>query len=879
MLRNLLFCFWALLASPAFAQWTVQNTGTNAPLFALSQNGTHWLAGSLGTVLYSDNNGASWVERELRDPVSNLPIAADVRCVRLLSPQSGLASGTFLLGNTQMVAVSNNAFASLGIIPINSGGGYPRLLYDWSFPQPGVGFACGANYSLVKTNDGGQSWSLANNSGAELFGIDFFDENHGIAVGAYTLLLTSNGGANWQTLPAPTVFLDVSMASASVVFAISENQLYRSTDGGQNWLPAGVPPLFGLKCVEALDEHSVLLGTTFGIFKVDDDGQAWSVYPETQIELPNFNYVGINQLYRSGNSWWAACDHGYLMKGSDTGPAQPLAIASTSSSGGGCDTFYYQATAFAGNTWSLQWWLGDQLLSTAAQLNLTFTQTVVDTLRLIVDNGSATDTAFWPIAQEVFVDVPEILPPQVETCSGTPLQFYPAGDAQVFLWEPPVLFMDPNVNNAIFTGSGDATVVAYYYYQGCIGSDTVQVDILDNYPPQYWHPTVQGTSHLKFILDFVDGQHGFAVEKNGDKFIRTNDGALNWSDPHTFFNPNASTASIDFVDTSTGYVSIGQGLFRTIDGGQSWSLVSFQTGLNNLNFFDETTGIASGPDLAPLSFNLYKTTDSGQNWTPEYSGIGQLAGIKCRTPDDCYCLGYNGAQSVVLRSSDQGSSWQTTAFNGLIPFVSFDFLGPDSLIAMGFSGDLYFSYDAGASWTEPNWMILPAGSVNGTEAVVAMANSQTGFLSLNFDLFKTFDGGQCWYKLSAAETGGYTASDFAFPDSTHWYFASPLAFDLLAPGQIFRLDSVPFTPPSGTISAVKHTSAFQPSPNPVASGQMLRIPLAGEWQIFDLSGRIVSAGGQVKADESIPIILPPGLYLLSLRQRERLLTCKLVVAP
>lgn len=143
-------------------------------------------------------------------------------------------------------------------------------------------------------------------------------------------------------------------------------------------------------------------------------------------------------------------------------------------------------------------------------------------------------------------------------------------------------------------------------------------------------------------------------------------------------------------------------------------------------------------------------------------------------------------------------------------------------------------------------MILPGGSVNAAEAVIGMANGKEGYLSLNFDLLKTFDGGQCWYKLSAAETGGYTASDFAFPDSTHWYFASPLAFDLLAPGQIFRADFLyPLRLPE-RFQPLAHPPFFWPSPNPVSVGQMLRIPLAGDWQIIDLSGRLICTEGTLK---------------------------------
>ncbi len=94
------------------------------------------------------------------------------------------------------------------------------------FPSPNLGFAVGYDTTILKTENGGETWrrvyhdlemetaksrrlGFSNEIGVcgkepdgclfPLFGVHFFNEKHGIAVGAFsTILETRDGGNSWQ---------------------------------------------------------------------------------------------------------------------------------------------------------------------------------------------------------------------------------------------------------------------------------------------------------------------------------------------------------------------------------------------------------------------------------------------------------------------------------------------------------------------------------------------------------------------------------------------------------------------------------------------------------------------------------------------------------
>jgi photosystem II stability/assembly factor-like uncharacterized protein/DNA-binding CsgD family transcriptional regulator len=135
---------------------------------------------------------------------------------------------------------------------------------------------------------------------------------------------------------------------------------------------------------------------------------------------------------------------------------------------------------------------------------------------------------------------------------------------------------------------------------------------------------LKGAQHI----DFVDSLHGWVA--GTDELFRTADGGSTWTvisvpcppDPNKGFT---YTGALSFIDTQKGWVGCFSPvtdkdwpLFKTTDGGDTWqTLPRTSFGANHLAFVDQTTGWAG------TSGHLYATSDGGQTWTPASIGSGQ----------------------------------------------------------------------------------------------------------------------------------------------------------------------------------------------------------------------------------------------------------------
>ena len=77
------------------------------------------------------------------------------------------------------------------------------------------------------------------------------------------------------------------------------------------------------------------------------------------------------------------------------------------------------------------------------------------------------------------------------------------------------------------------------------------------------------------------------------------------------------------MGTRSGYDSIGGGVFKTTDGGRSWSQVD--TGLRRFGAYISALAVdptePSTVYAGTMGFGIYKTTDGGKNWMPSDFGI------------------------------------------------------------------------------------------------------------------------------------------------------------------------------------------------------------------------------------------------------------------
>jgi len=242
--RDLLFFFYivVILNTPTEAQWYQTGSPTandiNDVYFSDSLNG--WLASDDG-IFRSTNGGISW-QRQDSGRTHALAGLGEWECWSIGNMDTLLH--TINGGSTWEKKSLGNSFgldSIWGITEvffIDSLRGYVGLL-GWRNGN--------ANYELniVKTSDGGSSWSRDSLSGNNVFArfpiIQFVDSTHGWIMGS-NLVRTSDGGFSWDSIYTGEFgsTFDLQFASQSIGWRIEEgpvfiNSLYRSIDGGMSW--------------------------------------------------------------------------------------------------------------------------------------------------------------------------------------------------------------------------------------------------------------------------------------------------------------------------------------------------------------------------------------------------------------------------------------------------------------------------------------------------------------------------------------------------------------------------------------------------------------------------------------------------------------------
>lgn len=126
-----------------------------------------------------------------------------------------------------------------------------------------------------------------------------------------------------------------------------------------------------------------------------------------------------------------------------------------------------------------------------------------------------------------------------------------------------------------------------------------------------WKLVYDGTGQKpNFFFDFLDSSDGFAMLNV--QFNKTIDAGNSWQ----IVTSNITDTSfrtyytMQFPDTLNGYYGAPSGLFKTTDGGKSWSnVLPRQTTFMVPRFFDKNNGYCLAANT------IYKTTDGGNTWT------------------------------------------------------------------------------------------------------------------------------------------------------------------------------------------------------------------------------------------------------------------------
>jgi photosystem II stability/assembly factor-like uncharacterized protein len=293
-------------------------------------------------------------------------------------------------------------------------------------------------------------------------------------------------------------------------------------------------------------------------------------------------------------------------------------------------------------------------------------------------------------------------------------------------------------------------------------------------------------------IDFQDTQNGWAIgTSEGGYILRTQDSGNTWLKVTPPGMAEVSYSTRLFVlDVNTAWALIPGddfytgSLYRTLDGGASWTSNTVPFSGGDLQFLDTSTGrilADRGAGAGSNAVELYQTSDGGVTWTsvfhndPSQSGssdslplggiksgmtfidadTGWVTGSRPMEGDIYLYVTHDGGRSWVFQAISIPADLANCQFNTYPPI----FFGEDGFLPIYinfYSGPVeqvfYITHDGGASWaadpTSASQVVVPAGQY-------VFADALHGF-SWNGgpDIIFTTDGAQTW-------SGGSTDLDLS----------------------------------------------------------------------------------------------------------------------
>lgn len=203
-------------------------------------------------------------------------------------------------------------------------------LHDIVFVDRDFGWAVGQHGAILHTTDGGAHWHRQHSgTNADLEGVSFVDRQNGWAVGGTTrpylhtsqatLLRTTDGGQTWSAqlalIPAMT---GVKFFNAKQGVAWGRGSggdplgVFASDDGGRNWRSLAVGPTSSWWCADFPDQRSGVVAGPDGQFARLAHGDA---LPIVRASAPDIHAV----RFTAADLCWAVGAHGLIIHSDDGG--------------------------------------------------------------------------------------------------------------------------------------------------------------------------------------------------------------------------------------------------------------------------------------------------------------------------------------------------------------------------------------------------------------------------------------------------------------------------------------------------------------------------------------------------------------------------------
>ncbi len=274
-----------------------------------------------------------------------------------------------------------------------------------------------------------------------------------------------------------------------------------------------------------------------------------------------------------------------------------------------------------------------------------------------------------------------------------------------------------------------------------------------------WNYSELGSSSNFMALHFFDDNRGFVAGESGNLFS-TSDGGTTWS--KIDIGSYRDIFHIEFVNDTLGFIGARGQIFRTEDGGTNWTQADISSSryFRTITFSNENDGYAIGsPEYstgyASITHDLFRTNDGGLTWTeenPKFSGLIYTSGKFSAA--NHISMGSDGSYNV---SFDGGATFSEPAFReNLTEIASYD---RQTFLAYNLLGDILLTKNGGETWdTVP----APETSTGLVLRSMYFLDKETIFVSADSETFyKSTDSGQNWQTVNLGLNTKFRAIDFS----------------------------------------------------------------------------------------------------------------------
>ncbi|WP_420401909.1 YCF48-related protein [Flagellimonas sp.] len=279
---------YVLKTEDSGSTWSTKNIGIAEPLNTITiLDPDNLIASSNNSIFLSSNGGDTWIQKNIPD---------------------GRINKTFFVNATVGHAVSDNGqiFKTVDggdnwYITADFTNVAPNSFFTVHFKSESIGYATREHSQLYKTIDGGETWQEMNRLTEPILEFQFIDDNIGFGAGEYGVLKTTDGGDNWSRIGVDLARIEytdmygVYFFDENRGFAVGQRgRIAMTEDSGENW--ELYAPINGVGQIEFLPNNNGIISVGTEFFESSNNGQDWEYLgtPSVGNYLGEFDFIGDN---------------------------------------------------------------------------------------------------------------------------------------------------------------------------------------------------------------------------------------------------------------------------------------------------------------------------------------------------------------------------------------------------------------------------------------------------------------------------------------------------------------------------------------------------------------------------------------------------------